>query len=99
MKGKKQPETTPGFRLWLEMAPGPNSLYALSTMLYSPTYSLFPGLLLIRGRGELNFAGRSVRSCTNTKVKGNQKAAMWQPYKPKSLDMKGASPLPPCLQE
>lgn len=94
-----KPETTPGFRLWPKVAPRPNSLYALSMALYSPTYSLFPGLLLIRGRGELDFASRSVRGCTNTKVKGNQKVATWQPYKPKSLHVKGAPPLPPCLQE
>lgn len=55
-----KPEITPGFRIWPKVGPGPNSLYALRTALYSPTYSLFPGLLLTR-RGELYFASRSVK--------------------------------------
>lgn len=70
-----KPEITPGFRFWPKVGHGQNTLYALSTALCSPTYSLFPGLLLIRGRGELFFASRSVRGCTNTKVTGNQKLA------------------------
>lgn len=52
-------EITPGFRLWPEVGPGPNSLHALSVALYSPAYSLFPDLLLIRGGGgQLYLASR-----------------------------------------
>lgn len=93
-----KPEITPGFRFWPKVGPEPNILYALSTALYSPTYSLLPGLLLTRGREELYFAIRNVGGCTNTKVKGNQKAATWQLYSPKSLHLKGVPPLPPACK-
>lgn len=48
MEEKTKAEQKTGFRLWLEAGPGPNSIHTLSTALYSPTYSLLPGLLLTR---------------------------------------------------
>lgn len=55
-------EITLGFRS--EVRPGLNSLHALSTALYSPIYSWFPGLLLIRGRGHSYLASSR---CEGTK--------------------------------
>lgn len=45
---KTKAEQKTGFRLWPETGPGPNSIHALSTALYSPAYSLLPGLLLTK---------------------------------------------------